>query len=251
VVDLYGMAGFDVLCVTDHVLRGDYRWPLRHERPCVDTTNVGAYLAEIERERASARSAYGLLLVPGFELTYNHPNPERAGHAVAVGCTASSRWTTGRPRRWSRRAPRAPRFSPPAVPFPTCYFARRWRELRGLFDRVELFNGRRLFSWVAEAGLPARRPRRPAPGRTASRLDDARPLRTGRAGARRLPALGPAGVPDAPRAAHRRARRVAPAAVTWYSVAPTADCTRSANEPLSRRLQPGSSTRPIRSREQL
>jgi hypothetical protein len=112
VVDLYGMAGFDVLCVTDHVLRGDYRWPLRHERPCVDTTNVGAYLAEIERERASARSAYGLLLVPGFELTYNHPNPERAGHAVAVGCTASSRWTTGRPRRWSRRAPRAPRFSP-------------------------------------------------------------------------------------------------------------------------------------------
>jgi hypothetical protein len=217
VVDLYGMAGFDVLCVTDHVLRGDYPWPLRHERPCVDTTNVGAYLAEIERERASARSAYGLLLVPGFELT---------------------------------RAPARLR-STPAVPFPTCYFARRWRELRGLFDRVELFNGRRLFSWVAEAGLPARRPRRPAPGRTASRLDDARPLRAGRAGARRLPALGPAGVPDAPRAAHRRARRVAPAAVTWYSVAPTADCTRSANKPLSRRLQPGSSTRPIRSREQL
>ena len=43
----------------------------------------------------------------------------------------------------------------PAVPFPTCYFARRWRELRGLVDRVELFNGRQLFGWVAEAGLPA------------------------------------------------------------------------------------------------
>jgi hypothetical protein len=42
----------------------------------------------------------------------------------------------------------------PAVPFPTCYFARRWRELRGLVDRVELFNGRQLFGWVAEAGLP-------------------------------------------------------------------------------------------------
>jgi hypothetical protein len=41
------------------------------------------------------------------------------------------------------------------VPFPTRYFARRWRELRGLFDRVELFNGRQLFGWVAEAGLPA------------------------------------------------------------------------------------------------
>ncbi|HLM93151.1 MAG TPA: hypothetical protein VK273_05020 [Gaiellaceae bacterium] len=43
----------------------------------------------------------------------------------------------------------------PAVPFPTRYFPRRWRELRGLLDRVELFNARQLFSWVAEAGLPA------------------------------------------------------------------------------------------------
>jgi hypothetical protein len=33
-----------------------------------------------------------------------------------------------------------------AAPFPTRYFARCWRELRGL---------RQLFSWVAEAGLPA------------------------------------------------------------------------------------------------
>jgi len=42
-------AGFDVLCVTDHVLRRDDPWPLRHGRPCLDATNVGAYLAEIER----------------------------------------------------------------------------------------------------------------------------------------------------------------------------------------------------------
>lgn len=43
----------------------------------------------------------------------------------------------------------------PAVPFPTRHFALRWPELRGLFDRVELFNREQLFSWVAEAGLPA------------------------------------------------------------------------------------------------
>lgn len=85
VVDLYGAAGFDVLCVTDHVLRGDDPWPLRHGRRWVDASNVGAYLAELKRERARALSAYGLLLVPGFELTYNDPNPDRAAHAVAVG----------------------------------------------------------------------------------------------------------------------------------------------------------------------
>ena len=33
VVDLYGTAGFDVLCVTDHVLRRDDPWPLERDRP--------------------------------------------------------------------------------------------------------------------------------------------------------------------------------------------------------------------------
>jgi hypothetical protein len=40
VVDLYGTAGFDGLCVTDNVLRGDDPWPLRHGRPCIDATNA-------------------------------------------------------------------------------------------------------------------------------------------------------------------------------------------------------------------
>jgi hypothetical protein len=45
--------------------------------------------------------------------------------------------------------------TPPGVRAPTCYFARNWQELRGLYDRVELFNGSHIFGWVAEAGLPA------------------------------------------------------------------------------------------------
>jgi hypothetical protein len=164
VVDLYGTAGFDVLCVTDHVLRSDDPWPLLHGRPCVDATNVGAYLAEIEREQARARSAYGLLLVPGFELTYNDPKPDRAGHAVALGLHSLVVMDDGPAAAVEQaRAEGAailvahPHDSAPtpAVPFPTCYFTRRWRQLRGLFDRVELFNGRQLFGWVAEAGLPS------------------------------------------------------------------------------------------------
>jgi 3',5'-nucleoside bisphosphate phosphatase len=164
VVDLYGRAGFDVLCVTDHVLRSDDPWPLQHGRPCVDATNVGAYLAELERERARAVSAYGLLLVPGFELTYNDPNPARAGHAVAVALHSLVTMDDGPAAAMEEAraagaaivAAHPHEFGPiPAVPFPTLYFARAWREVRGLFDRVELFNGRQLFGWVAEAGLPA------------------------------------------------------------------------------------------------
>ena len=150
VVDLYGAAGFDVLCVTDHVLRRDDPWPLRNGRPCVDATNVDAYLAEVERERVRALSAYGLLLVPGFELTYNDPNPDRAAHAVAVGLRSLVVMDDG-PAAAMEKARAAgaailaahPHNSGPtaAVPFPTCYFARRWREQRRLFDRVDSSTG--------------------------------------------------------------------------------------------------------------
>src|SRR5918996_282049 len=164
VVDLYGTAGFDVLCVTDHVLRSDDPWPLQHGRPCLDGTNAGAYFAELERERARALSAYGLLLVSGLELTYNDPNPERAAHAVAVGLHGlvamddgpAAAMETARAAGAAILAAHPHDSGPtPAVPFPTRYFAGHWRELRGLFDRAELFNAGHLFSWIAEAGLPA------------------------------------------------------------------------------------------------
>jgi hypothetical protein len=66
-----GAAEFAVLCVTDHVLRLDDPWPLRNGRPCVDATNVDAYLADIEREGARALSVYGSCSCPAFELIYN------------------------------------------------------------------------------------------------------------------------------------------------------------------------------------
>jgi len=101
--------------------------------------------------------------VAGFELTYNDPNPDRAGHAVAVGLHSLVTMDDGPAAAMGKaRAAGAAILAAhphdcgpsPAVPFPTCYFRRHWRELRGLFDRVELFNGRQLFGWVAEAGLP-------------------------------------------------------------------------------------------------
>jgi hypothetical protein len=91
-VDLYGAAGYDVLCVTDHVLRTDDPWPSQQGRSCVDATSFAAYREEIDRERTRAMSMFGLLLVPGLELTYNDADPDRACHAVALcpRCPATS-----------------------------------------------------------------------------------------------------------------------------------------------------------------
>jgi 3',5'-nucleoside bisphosphate phosphatase len=78
-VDLYGAAGFDVLAITDHVLRSS------EERRFVDAANFDAYLREIEAEAERAWATYGLLVLPGLELTYDDRDPARAAHALALG----------------------------------------------------------------------------------------------------------------------------------------------------------------------
>ena len=75
-VDLYGGSGFDVLCITDHVVRGD---------GMVTAERFGAYLDAIRREARRARADYGLVLIPGLELTWDDPDETRAAHAVAIG----------------------------------------------------------------------------------------------------------------------------------------------------------------------
>ena len=80
-VDLYGRHGVDVLCITDHVHPPDDPWA----HLGVPADRFGEYVAEIEREAERAREQYGLLVVPGVELTVNHANPDLAAHAVAVG----------------------------------------------------------------------------------------------------------------------------------------------------------------------
>src|SRR5919201_4158484 len=77
-VDLYGRCGFDVLAVTDHVVREGYGGGLA-------AIDHAAYLAELQREADRAVELYGLLVIPGLELTYDDPDPRLGAHAVAVG----------------------------------------------------------------------------------------------------------------------------------------------------------------------
>jgi len=86
-VDLYGRNGFDVLCVTDHALRHDDPWLGLDgsEGSAVDGASWDAYLDEIEHEAERAHATYGMLVVPGLELTFNDADPAQAAHAVALG----------------------------------------------------------------------------------------------------------------------------------------------------------------------
>jgi predicted metal-dependent phosphoesterase TrpH len=159
-VDLYGRRGFDVLCVTDHVVRTD---PLA----TADHVTIGRhadYLTEIEAEAARGRRLYGLLVLPGLELTYNDPDPFLSAHAVAVGCRSFISLDDGIEQAIvGARAEgaaivaahpyRARRGT--ALPRATLLYSREWRRFRPLVDRWELFNRLDLYGWVAKRGLPA------------------------------------------------------------------------------------------------
>jgi 3',5'-nucleoside bisphosphate phosphatase len=152
-VDLYGRAGFDVLAVTDHTVPG----------ACVQEGDFAGYLAEVEAEAERARSLYDLLVIPGLELTYDHDDPARAGHGVAVGLHTFVGVEDGLEQ--ALRAARAHGAALVAAhPYPvaeagsstrgTAAFAADPARWAALVDRFELFNRDTLFRWVADAGLP-------------------------------------------------------------------------------------------------
>jgi 3',5'-nucleoside bisphosphate phosphatase len=163
VVNLYGRAGFDVLCITDHVIRSDDPWfPPERRQPTVAAKSFDLYLAEIEAEAERALDAYGLLVLPGLELTYNDRDPARAAHAVAIGLRRHVSVDDGIETAIVA-ASAAGAALVAAHPFdgevsptrerPTLRFARD-PDLRGLVHRHELFNRSELFGWVASAGVP-------------------------------------------------------------------------------------------------
>jgi predicted metal-dependent phosphoesterase TrpH len=152
-VDLYGTNGFDVLCVTDHV--------------CLDGKGVTAeaypaYFDEIRREAERARAVYDLLLLPGLELTFDHPDPLQAAHAVAIGLHQFVAVDDGIDRaiETAVQAGAALVAAHPNDDEPATHPGRltqrfaRDPELAARVHRFELFNRTQLFGWVARAGLP-------------------------------------------------------------------------------------------------
>src|SRR5215475_1570928 len=140
-VDLYGTNGFDVLAVTDHVVR---RTP--DAVPfAVHGRNHADYLAEIAAQAERARRDYDLLVLPGLELTYDDADPFASAHTVAVGVRDFVSVDDGvEPALAHARDAGAALIA--AHPYrhgdgeisptrPTQRFSRDWRELAPLVDR--------------------------------------------------------------------------------------------------------------------
>jgi predicted metal-dependent phosphoesterase TrpH len=159
-VDLHGRHGIEVLCVTDHVVRSGGTDGGR----MVDDHTHQRYFASIRTEAERALDQYGMVLVPGLELTYNDPDPDRAAHALAIGIEQFVGVDDG-PEQAMREARglgaaiiAAHPHAGEGDPIPTRTTRAFWREIdrmRPLVDRYEVINRHDVFPWVAGERLPA------------------------------------------------------------------------------------------------
>jgi 3',5'-nucleoside bisphosphate phosphatase len=92
VVDLYGRTGkFDVLAITDHILmkrdllaRAGRLATLGRRAFGVRQEDFGAYLADIRTQAKRAWTQYGMLVVPGAEITQNRLRGKKNSHIIAL-----------------------------------------------------------------------------------------------------------------------------------------------------------------------
>ena len=161
-VDLYGRAGFDVLAVTDHVLRPDHPWQTGTRRH-VSRANYDRYIEQLEAEAERAASTYGLLLIPGLELTYDALDARRGAHALALGIRRFVGLEAGLDDALAiaRAAGAALIAAHPytlaasvGAPRTTARFAEEPDWAAEALDRFEICNRHDFFEWVARARLP-------------------------------------------------------------------------------------------------
>lgn len=85
-VDLFGQAGFDVIAITDHVVNGDnsigkfaHRFNLS-----VREDNFQEYMEHVKFEAARAWDKYGMLVIPGVEISKNHLSSDKSAHILLI-----------------------------------------------------------------------------------------------------------------------------------------------------------------------
>lgn len=158
-VDLYGGAGFDVLAVTDHVVR-----PGETQVVTLCAGTYDGYLDELEAEGERALARYGLLVVPGLELTYDDPEPRLGAHVLALGVRRFIGLERGLEPALADAADAgaalvaAHPYTLAAVETShrtTARFAEEPEWAARVVHRFELCNRHDFFEWVGRAQLPA------------------------------------------------------------------------------------------------
>ncbi len=162
VVDLYGKQGFGVIAITDHLC--EEQSVIGKATAYIGCTLTRAtfplYMEILRTEAARAWEQYGMLVLPGYELTKNTLSNHRSAHLLGIGVTeylpadgdvlelargirAQGALAVAAHPVWSRR-----------MEPQTYYLWDRRQELAQEFDAWEVASGPFIFDEVAQAKLP-------------------------------------------------------------------------------------------------
>ena len=162
VVDLYGSTGkFDVIAITDHILmkkdvfaRAGRLASLGRRAFGVRQDVFEAYLADIRKEARRARDQYGMLVIPGAEITQNRLRGHMNSHIIALDIKeyiSADQSADAILREIKRQGALSIACHPHhrttrRVEISTCYLWDHRKELSGLVDVWEAANRDDLFS---------------------------------------------------------------------------------------------------------
>ncbi len=161
-VDMYGRLGFGAIAVTDHICEQNTFLGLaaRYLEKTLTAETFALYQAELERERVRAWSEYGMVLIPGIELTKNSFRYRRSAHILGLGIREFIA-PEGSPIELARSIRGQGGCAIAAHPVPTRKFEAQtfylWNhreELRSEFDAWEVASGKVWFPEVEDEGLP-------------------------------------------------------------------------------------------------
>lgn len=85
-IDLFGQAGFDVIAITDHVVNSDNSIGklVRRFRFSVKEDNYDEYISAVSQEAERAWNKYGMLVIPGVEISKNYLSSDKSAHILII-----------------------------------------------------------------------------------------------------------------------------------------------------------------------
>lgn len=162
VIDLYGQRGFGAIAITDHLCEKTTFLGLASRTLDCSLTpaNFPLYMTMLETEAARAWDQYGMVVIPGVELTKNFLSNHRSAHVLGLGIHEFIRADQDIPELcrairdqgglsvaahpvWTRKVEKQ-----------TYHLWNRRGELRECFDAWEVASGPYIFDEVADTNLP-------------------------------------------------------------------------------------------------
>jgi predicted metal-dependent phosphoesterase TrpH len=162
VIDRYGRRGFGAIAITDHICEENSL--LGKAARCLGRTltrtSFPLYVQELQAETERARDEYGMIVIPGFELTRNTLSNSRSAHLLGLGCrefVSADADPVDQARAIHEQGGIAVAAHPVhtrLVEKQTYHLWDRREELRFVLDAWEVASGKHLYDDVLESGLP-------------------------------------------------------------------------------------------------